>query len=118
MHWAFLPLLVTPYLDWCMGWECLWDGRIASGEWRHQHSWPGAQGWSLLLVGPFLDRYMSDAWVSHWEYHTTAVAVLMLSCICAVGVNISQFACLGRFSAVSFQARSQGEAFLTRRKAV
>ena len=49
---------------------------------------------------------MSNAWVFNWDYHTTAVAMLMLSCICAVGVNISQFACLGRFSAVSFQARS------------
>ena len=49
---------------------------------------------------------MSNAWVFNWDYHTTAVAMLMLSCICAVGVNISQFACLGRFSAVSFQALS------------
>ena len=68
---------------------------------------PDAQGWSLLLVGPFLDRYMSNAWVSSWDYHTAAVGMLMLSCICAVGVNISQFACLGRFSAVSFQACCQ-----------
>ena len=54
---------------------------------------------------------MSNAWVFSWDYHTTAVAMLMLSCICAVGVNISQFACLGRFSAVSFQARSQTTTF-------
>lgn len=48
---------------------------------------------------------MSSAWVFHWSYTTTGLAMLALSCVCAVGVNISQFACLGRFSAVSFQAR-------------
>ena len=48
---------------------------------------------------------MSSAWVFNWEYSAHALLMLVLSCVCAVGVNISQFACLGRFSAVSFQVR-------------
>uniref|UniRef100_A0A0E0J6V6 Sugar phosphate transporter domain-containing protein n=2 Tax=Oryza nivara TaxID=4536 RepID=A0A0E0J6V6_ORYNI len=42
-----------------------------------------AQAGSLLLVGPFF--------------------FLTLSCVIAIGVNLSQFICIGRFSAVSFQ---------------
>ena len=66
-----------------------------------------AQGWSLLLVGPCLDRYISSEWVFQWKYTAAALALLVLSCACAVGVNVFQFACLGRFSAISFQACSQ-----------
>ena len=88
------------------------EWHVASGVRQPQQPRPDAQGWSLLLVGPFLDRYMSDAWVFQWEYTAAALAVLTLSCACAVGVNISQFACLGRFSAVSFQARPHWDALL------
>ena len=63
------------------------------------------QAWSLLLVGPFLDRYVVHQWVFQYDYRSAAVACLALSCAVAVGVNVSQFACLGRFSAVSYQAR-------------
>ncbi len=79
---------------------------LPSATCLHDSSSPaclGEQGVSLLLIGPFLDRYMSAAWVFHWSYTTNALAMLAVSCVCAVGVNISQFACLGRFSAVSFQ---------------
>lgn len=61
------------------------------------------QGWTLLALGPFLDKYVSGLWVNHYEWSTPAIAVLSLSCACAIFVNLSQFACLGRFSAVSFQ---------------
>jgi len=44
-------------------------------------------------------------WVFQYDYRSAAVACLALSCAVAVGVNVSQFACLGRFSAVSYQAR-------------
>ena len=61
------------------------------------------QGWSLLLIGPFLDRYVADDWVFRYTWSTAALICLAVSCSLAVGVNLSQFACLGRFSAVSFQ---------------
>ncbi|KAK9807322.1 hypothetical protein WJX73_001596 [Symbiochloris irregularis] len=61
------------------------------------------QGWTLLAIGPFLDRYVSGTWVSNYEWSGVAMTVLFLSCACAIFVNLSQFACLGRFSAVSFQ---------------
>ena len=63
------------------------------------------QAWSLLLIGPFLDRYVVHQWVFQYDYRSAAIACLALSCAVAVGVNVSQFACLGRFSAVSYQAR-------------
>lgn len=62
-----------------------------------------AQGWTLLLIGPFLDRYVSSSWVFNFNYTFPALVFLVLSCSMAVFVNISQFMCLGRFSAVSFQ---------------
>lgn len=62
-----------------------------------------AQGWTLLLIGPFLDRYVSSSWVFDFSYTFPALVFLVLSCSMAVFVNISQFMCLGRFSAVSFQ---------------
>ena len=36
-----------------------------------------------------------------------AMTILSISCGCAVFVNVSQFMCLGRFSAVSFQVGMQ-----------
>lgn len=61
------------------------------------------QGWSLMLIGPFLDRYVAQDWVFRYNWTTAALVCLTVSCSLAVGVNLSQFACLGRFSAVSYQ---------------
>lgn len=58
-----------------------------------------------MLLGPFLDRYVSAAWVFNYDWNVPALTFLALSCACAVGVNVSQFMCLGRFSAVSYQVR-------------
>ena len=65
------------------------------------------QGWTLLLMGPLLDRYVSSSWVFEYEWVSTAMFVLLASCSFAVLVNVTQFACLGRFSAVSFQVGDQ-----------
>jgi len=65
-----------------------------------------AQAWTLLLLGPFLDRYISHNWVFNYDWNVPALTFLALSCACAVGVNVSQFMCLGRFSAVSYQVSS------------
>lgn len=57
----------------------------------------------LLLVGPFIDQAIGKQWVLDYTWTQPAVRQLLLSCALAVLVNISQFMCLGRFSAVSFQ---------------
>ena len=68
-----------------------------------------AQAWTLLLLGPFLDRYISHGWVFNYDWNVPALTFLTLSCACAVGVNVSQFMCLGRFSAVSYQVSFHGQ---------
>lgn len=62
-----------------------------------------AQAWTLLVVGPFVDKVVSGGWVFHYTLTHGALVWLIGSCILAVLVNITQFMCLGRFSAVSFQ---------------
>lgn len=61
------------------------------------------QGVMLLAVGPFVDKAVSGNWVSQYTITTPGLSVLLLSCAISVAVNISQFMCLGRFSAVTFQ---------------
>lgn len=64
-----------------------------SGELRLASS--AVQGWSLLLVGPFVDYYVVDAWVLDFQWNVAAAVVLASSCALAIAVNVSQFACLG-----------------------
>ena len=54
-------------------------------------------------MGPFLDRYITGDWVHAYAWSRASAFLAVASCIAAVGVNVSQFACLGRFSAVSYQ---------------
>ncbi|CAL4942336.1 unnamed protein product [Urochloa decumbens] len=58
---------------------------------------------SLLLVGPFVDFLLTGKRVDHFNFSSLALFFLTLSCFIAIGVNLSQFICIGRFSAVSFQ---------------
>ncbi|CAL5209354.1 unnamed protein product [Lathyrus oleraceus] len=62
-----------------------------------------AQAGSLLLLGPFLDYWLTNNRVDRYAYATPSVMFIVLSCTIAVGTNLSQFICIGRFSAVSFQ---------------
>ncbi|KAK4756180.1 hypothetical protein SAY87_006307 [Trapa incisa] len=62
-----------------------------------------AQAASLVLVGPFLDYWMTNKRVDAYDYNFVSVMFIVLSCIIAVGTNLSQFICIGRFTAVSFQ---------------
>ena len=62
------------------------------------------QGWSLLAIGPFLDYYVVGLWVLDYRWSGAAVGAFAASCTLAVGVNLSQFMCLGRFSAISYRA--------------
>jgi hypothetical protein len=57
----------------------------------------------LLLVGPFIDQAVSQRWLLDYVWTQPALQQLLLSCGLAVLVNVSQFMCLGRFSAVTFQ---------------
>ncbi|OWM82279.1 UDP-rhamnose/UDP-galactose transporter 6 [Punica granatum] len=61
------------------------------------------QATSLLIVGPFLDYWLTDQRVDAYHYTLISVAFILLSCTIAVGTNLSQFICIGRFTAVSFQ---------------
>ncbi|XP_044502383.1 UDP-rhamnose/UDP-galactose transporter 4-like [Mangifera indica] len=62
-----------------------------------------AQAGSLLLVGPFLDYWLTNKRVDAYNYTLTSMFFIILSCSIAVGTNLSQFICIGRFTAVSFQ---------------
>lgn len=57
----------------------------------------------LLAVGPFVDKLLAKQWILDYEFSVPALTCLAWSCGVAVLVNISQFMCLGRFSAVTFQ---------------
>ncbi|XP_064983984.1 UDP-rhamnose/UDP-galactose transporter 5-like [Musa acuminata AAA Group] len=62
-----------------------------------------AQAMSLLMLGPFVDYWLTSKRVDAFDYNVTVVFFIFLSCIIAVGTNLSQFICIGRFTAVSFQ---------------
>uniref|UniRef100_A0A1D1YDG8 UDP-galactose transporter 2 n=1 Tax=Anthurium amnicola TaxID=1678845 RepID=A0A1D1YDG8_9ARAE len=61
------------------------------------------QAGSLLLLGPFVDYWLTNKRVDTFDYSTTVLFFIFLSCTIAVGTNLSQFICIGRFTAVSFQ---------------
>ncbi|WIA13747.1 hypothetical protein OEZ85_007298 [Tetradesmus obliquus] len=61
------------------------------------------QGAMLLLFGPWVDAWVTGRWVGSYVVNIPALGMLLLSCAFAVGVNVSQFMCLGRFSAATFQ---------------
>ncbi|KAK2404349.1 UDP-rhamnose/UDP-galactose transporter 6 [Trifolium repens] len=62
-----------------------------------------AQAGSLLLLGPFLDYWLTNNRVDQYAYDVPSTMFILLSCTIAVGTNLSQFICIGRFTAVSFQ---------------
>ncbi|KAL2453452.1 Nucleotide-sugar transporter family protein [Abeliophyllum distichum] len=61
------------------------------------------QAASLLLVGPFVDYWLTAKRIDMYNYTSTSMLFLILSCTIAIGTNLSQFICIGRFTAVSFQ---------------
>ncbi|GAB4837709.1 UDP-rhamnose/UDP-galactose transporter 6 [Ancistrocladus abbreviatus] len=61
------------------------------------------QAATLLLVGPFLDYWLTSKRVDAFNYTIPSVIFIILSCSIAIGTNLSQFICIGRFTAVSFQ---------------
>ncbi|CAH9079844.1 unnamed protein product [Cuscuta europaea] len=61
------------------------------------------QAASLLVFGPFVDYFLSGNLILDYKYSSGAIFFILLSCSLAVFCNISQYLCIGRFSAVSFQ---------------
>ncbi|XP_047336438.1 UDP-rhamnose/UDP-galactose transporter 4-like [Impatiens glandulifera] len=61
------------------------------------------QAASLLLLGPFVDYWLTSKRVDAYNYTFISLFFIFLSCTIAIGTNLSQFICIGRFSAVSFQ---------------
>lgn len=64
----------------------------------------------LLVMGPYIDLWVTSHWIGDYAWTGPAVRQLGLSCALAVLVNLSQFMCLGRFSAVAFQVCEVQEA--------
>ncbi|KAG9131365.1 hypothetical protein Leryth_025163 [Lithospermum erythrorhizon] len=61
------------------------------------------QAATLLILGPFLDYWLTNQRIDSFEFNLPSVVFIILSCSIAVGTNLSQFICIGRFTAVSFQ---------------
>ncbi|KAG6467302.1 hypothetical protein ZIOFF_074859 [Zingiber officinale] len=61
------------------------------------------QAISLLLFGPTADYYLNGHLIFKYHYSIGAFLFILLSCILAVFCNTSQYLCIGRFSATSFQ---------------
>lgn len=61
------------------------------------------QALSLIILGPFVDYYLSGKLITNFKMSSGAIVFILLSCTLAVFCNVSQYLCIGRFSAVSFQ---------------
>ncbi|CAD5196112.1 UDP-rhamnose/UDP-galactose transporter 1 [Musa acuminata AAA Group] len=61
------------------------------------------QAASLLIVGPFADYYLNHRSLLDYRFTSGATFFVLLSCSLAVFCNMSQYLCIGRFSATSFQ---------------
>ncbi|KMZ55918.1 UDP-galactose transporter 2 [Zostera marina] len=61
------------------------------------------QAFSLLILGPFTDFYLNGKFILNYKFTYGPIIFILLSCCLAVFCNISQYMCIGRFSAVSFQ---------------
>ncbi|GAQ81566.1 Glucose-6-phosphate/phosphate and phosphoenolpyruvate/phosphate antiporter [Klebsormidium nitens] len=61
------------------------------------------QAVTLTVMGPFVDYFLTSRRVIDYPFSVPALMFIGLSCVLAVFCNISQFMCIGRFSAVTFQ---------------
>ncbi|XP_020582254.1 UDP-galactose transporter 2-like [Phalaenopsis equestris] len=61
------------------------------------------QALSLLILGPYIDYYLNGKFILNYKLTSGSIFFILLSCALAVFCNISQYLCIGRFSAVSFQ---------------
>ncbi|KAG0455203.1 hypothetical protein HPP92_024162 [Vanilla planifolia] len=61
------------------------------------------QAASLLVLGPFMDYCLNRRLILNYHFSTGAMLFIVLSCALAVFCNMSQYLCIGRFSATTFQ---------------
>ncbi|KAG0465809.1 hypothetical protein HPP92_019973 [Vanilla planifolia] len=61
------------------------------------------QAASLLVLGPFIDYCLTEKSIFTYRFSTGASLFIILSCSLAVFCNMSQYLCIGRFSATTFQ---------------
>ncbi|XP_010927487.1 UDP-rhamnose/UDP-galactose transporter 1 [Elaeis guineensis] len=61
------------------------------------------QALSLLFLGPFIDYYLNGKSLIMYNFSSGVIFFILLSCALAVFCNMSQYLCIGRFSATSFQ---------------
>ncbi|XP_051118219.1 UDP-rhamnose/UDP-galactose transporter 2-like [Andrographis paniculata] len=61
------------------------------------------QAGSLLVLGPIVDYFLSQKLILDYSFTFGTILFILLSCSLAVFCNVSQYLCIGRFSAVSFQ---------------
>ncbi|TVU38203.1 hypothetical protein EJB05_11560 [Eragrostis curvula] len=61
------------------------------------------QAISLIILGPFVDYYLNGRSLLNYNFSGGAIFFILLSCSLAVFCNMSQYLCIGRFSATSFQ---------------
>ncbi|KAJ3692492.1 hypothetical protein LUZ60_012842 [Juncus effusus] len=61
------------------------------------------QAISLIIFGPFIDYFLNGKSILNYPFTSGPIFFILLSCSLAVFCNISQYLCIGRFSATSFQ---------------
>jgi solute carrier family 35, member E3 len=75
---------------------------LSSNEMLLYTAWPMAG--MLLSTGPFLDWFITGGkWVVDFPFYSSISVVILVTCLLAVCVNLSQFMCLGRFTALAYQ---------------
>eukprot|EP00475_Leptophrys_vorax_P012853 TRINITY_DN19223_c0_g1_i1.p1 TRINITY_DN19223_c0_g1~~TRINITY_DN19223_c0_g1_i1.p1 ORF type:complete len:356 (+),score=40.86 TRINITY_DN19223_c0_g1_i1:151-1218(+) len=57
----------------------------------------------LVLLGPVIDYFLTSRSILDFHVSSAAVGFILLSCALAVFCNLSQYLCIGKFSATSFQ---------------
>jgi uncharacterized membrane protein len=70
------------------------------------------QAFSLIIMGPAVDKLVTGQWAHNFIWTQPALTALAVSCLLAVAVNASQFACLGKISAASFQVLGHAKTVL------
>eukprot|EP00270_Netrium_digitus_P014856 TRINITY_DN5132_c0_g1_i1.p1 TRINITY_DN5132_c0_g1~~TRINITY_DN5132_c0_g1_i1.p1 ORF type:complete len:342 (-),score=55.26 TRINITY_DN5132_c0_g1_i1:195-1220(-) len=61
------------------------------------------QAASLVLLGPIVDYFITSLNVLAFDWAIYAELFILLSCVLAVLCNLSQYLCIGKFSATTFQ---------------
>ncbi|CAI5964784.1 unnamed protein product [Closterium sp. NIES-65] len=61
------------------------------------------QAASLVVLGPFVDYFVTSLNITEYTLTAGCTAFIVLSCLLAVVCNLSQYLCIGKFSATSFQ---------------